>query len=237
MSVTAQTMITTAVRRLTGTSGYTLTTNEQTDFLPVLNAMMEGWSLERLMIYTILLENFPLVAGTGSYTIGSSGAFNTTRPEKLTNPCYIRNTDGKTDFPPLKLIEPEMYGRISSKGTNATGLPEYIYCDYAYPLATLYLWPVPNQAYTLYLSSFKQLQQFSAISTAISLPPGYQRAIEWNLCLELADEIGIQPSALMIENARKSKAAVKKINAPDVVMRIDPTLVKQNTRANIYIGP
>ena len=84
--------------RLMGVQGVgrrTLTANEAADGLEALNGMLESFSLERMMVYQILEENFPLVAGTASYTIGSGGTFSTIRPIKIesafipeTNACH-----------------------------------------------------------------------------------------------------------------------------------------------------
>ena len=47
----------------------------ETAYLADLNTMMESWSLERLMVYQLLQESKALTASTGSYTIGTGGAF------------------------------------------------------------------------------------------------------------------------------------------------------------------
>ncbi len=233
MTITAQTMLTTAVRRLTGAQGYTLSTNEQADFLPVLNAMLEAWSLERLMVYQILQENFALVAGTASYTIGSGATFNTTRPIKIVK-AFVRDSSNLDS--PVDILGFDAYDSIVQKSSGNT-YPEYLFndCAYASGLATLRLYPKPIAGLTLYIDSWKQLQQFAAISTAISLPPGYQRAIEWNLCLELADEYGKTPTPLMLKNATDSKARIKTVNAPDTIMRLDAGVAGYG-RANILTG-
>ena len=72
-------------------TGDTLSATEQTDYLEVLNAMMESWSIERLMIYQILDESFALTAGNGSYTIGVGANFNTARPDRIET-ALIRTT-------------------------------------------------------------------------------------------------------------------------------------------------
>lgn len=239
MTITAQSMITTAYRRLTGVSGYTLTSNEQTDFLPVLNAMMDSWSTERIMCYQILQENFTLTSSTASYTIGSGATWNTTRPTKIVDPCFIRDSNN-LDFPVAILQDSNGYGKLSVK-TVTSPYPTHLFYDTAYSssgYATVWLWPTPSAANTIYINSWKQLQQFSAISTAILLPPGYQRAIEWNLCLELADEIGRDPSANMARQATLSLKYIKSLNLPDPIMRVDKGAVQTPfSRGNIYLGP
>jgi hypothetical protein len=84
------------------TIGGSLTTAEQTYYLGKLNAMVESWSLDRRMCYSVKQENFSLTASTGTYTIGVGGTFNTARPTKILN-AFIRDSanadSGVTSFP------------------------------------------------------------------------------------------------------------------------------------------
>lgn len=230
---TARSMITTAVRRLTASAGYVLNANEVSDFLPVLNSMLQSWSLERLMTYQILQESFALTAGDGIYTIGSGGDFNTARPNKIVK-AFTRDSSS-LDFPIEKLLDYSAYDSIILKTTGNT-YPQYLFNDYANPLSTLRLYPEPIAGLTLYIDSWKQLQQFATIEADLALPPGYQSAIEWNLCLELADEYARDPTANMKRNATNYKANIKKINSPMATLRIDPALVTSRN-ANIIAGP
>ncbi len=232
MTISARTMLTTAVRRLTSSAGYALSATEATDFLPVLNSMLESWSLERLMVYQILQENFTLVAGTAAYTMGSGGDFNTTRPIKIVQ-AFTRDT-GNLDFPIPKILGYSAYDSIILKSVGNT-YPQYLFNDYANPLSTIRLYPRPIAGLNLYLDSWKQLQSF-AIDDALALPPGYQSAIEWNLCIELADEYGRDPTANMRRNATNYKATVKRINQPMTTLMVDPGLTRVRAN-NILTGP
>lgn len=233
---TPSTMIIRALQMLGGkTIGGTLTSAEQTAYLDVLNAMMESWSLDRLMCYQVVQESQALTASVGSLTIGSGGTWNTTRPTKIVDPCFVRDANN-IDYP-LQIINAEAYGRIINKTIDGT-YPRYIFYDAAYVagLATIYLWPEPQSGLTLYINSWKQLQTFAAIGTTVVLPPGYQRAIESNLAVELAAGYRpVPPETALI--ARQSKAAIKSVNLPDTMMRLDPGVVRQHRGGyNIYTG-
>jgi hypothetical protein len=56
----------------------------------------------------------------------------------------------------------------------------------------LHLNPVPSAADTLVLYTWQQLSRFAATSDTFDLPPGYARAIRYNLALELAPEYGFR---------------------------------------------
>jgi hypothetical protein len=205
--------------RLIGTlgQGETPTATESTDGLNALNAMLDSWSIERLMVYQILQETFTWTSGQSSRTIGSGGNFSTTRPTKLEN--GFTKISG-IDYP-YTVVDKDVYDSIIDKTTQSQ-FPEIISYQQASPLGTIYGWPVPSSSIAIYLNSWKQLQQFSALTTDLALPAGYQRAIEYNLAIELHGEypeIQIPDSVVMI--AKSSKAAIKSLNRPSMVAQLD----------------
>jgi hypothetical protein len=71
-----------------------------------------------------------------------------------------------------------------------------IYCDYAMPVATVFVFPRPrftgSPAPQLELYTWVPLQQFADLVTSYALAPGYERAVIYNLAVELAPEFGAQ---------------------------------------------
>lgn len=213
--------------------GGTLSTGEQTAYLADLNTMLESWSLERLMVYRLRTDSLALTSSTGSYTVGLGAAFNIPRPLKIVDPCYIRDSGGYDS--PVAVINAENYGRIVSKTLDGS-YPRYLFYDASFPYGTIYLYPEPTSDLTLYVSSWVQLVQFGAIGETVSLPPGHQRAIEFNLAVELAGGfISVSPEVAKI--AKESKAAIKSVNIPDTTMRLDPMFGgRTEVGINIYTG-
>jgi hypothetical protein len=196
--------------------------------------MMDSFSIDNLMIYQILEENFPLVVGTASYTIGTGGTFNTTRPVKITN-AFIRDTSSN-DYP-VQIIDNLAYDSIPLK--TVTSRSQYLYYDASYPLAYIRLMYVPAYAETLYINSWKQLQQFADGTTVLSLPPGYERMIAYNLAIELHGEYGgsmLNPEVVAI--AKEAKAALKRLNATLPIADVSEVGMKRSRlgRSNIYTG-
>lgn len=235
---TASSMIFRALRLLGEKPvGGTLTTNEQSVYLDDLNSMIDSWQTERIMCYHVSQESFALTASTASYSIGSGGAFNTARPTRIVDPCFVRDSSGVDT--PLEIINVEAYGNIPIKGGN-TGYPGYLYYDGGFSAtstATISIYPPPQSNLTLFINSMKQLQNFANISTVMLLPPGYQRAIEFNLAIELSGGLtSVSPEVAKV--AMEAKAAIKSINLPDVMMTLDPGLVYPSFRkGNILEGP
>lgn len=216
--------------------GGTLTAAEQTHWLARLNAMIDSWSIDRLMCYQLVQESLVLTAGTSSYTIGTGGAFNTDRPNKIVDPCFIRDS-GNLDSP-LQIISAESYGRIPQKTVGNT-YPSYLFYDSAFvsSLGTIFLYPKPSASLTLFINSWKALQSFALISTTVVLPPGYQLAIESNFAIHAAAGFRDVPAEVRMI-ARDSKAAIMSLNVPDMMMKMPPGLVSsRGPNHSILTGP
>lgn len=63
--------------------------DEAQDGLEMLNDLLSSFSNDSMVIYARYSEDFTLSGGTGSYTIGTGGAFNTARPVKIIS-AFIR---------------------------------------------------------------------------------------------------------------------------------------------------
>ena len=193
------------------------TASEATDGMAAANALLESWSIERLMVYQIQQDVYTWASGNASRTIGSSGNFNGTRPTKIEN-AFTRIND--IDYP-YQVVDKEIYDAIADKTTQSS-YPEVIYFSQASPLATIFGWPVPSASISFYVNSWKQLQQFTSLTTDIAMPAGYQRAFDFNLGVELHaeyPELPLPESVVMI--ARQSKAVIKSLNTPSMVAQVD----------------
>jgi len=70
----------------------------------------------------------------------------------------------------------------------------------------------PDKAYTLHVWSLKQLTEFSILTTSSTLPPAYDRAIIFNLALEIAGELGSPMDPLNIKIAGDSFTNIRNAN-------------------------
>lgn len=205
-------------------SGETPSGNEQADALTALNALIESWSNENLLIPNKVREVFPLVGNQRTYTMGSGGDFDTTRPMKIED-ALIQLTDSSPVLElDMRILTKDEYQAILLK-TSTASFPMYVYPDNAFPLTTLSVWPVPtSSANNIVLYSWKPLTTLAAASTSISLPPGYERALRFNLAMEIAPEYGKSLSAEALTVAMESKASVKRTNTIPYFLRVDPEL-------------
>lgn len=192
--------------------------DEAEDGRNALNTMLDSWRLERLMVYQIVQGSYSWLAGVSSKTIGSGGDISASRPVRIES-AFL--TDTNSNWHEIEVLTMrEQYDSIIIKTTTSTW-PAYLYMDPAYPLATIYVYPVPSAAITLKLNTWQTLQSFSALTTDLALPPGYQRAIEFNLALEFGAEFKKDVPPFVASTAVLAKAAVKNLNLPSMVAQVD----------------
>ena len=229
---TARDLISASLRKIgVLAKGETMLSEDANDGLIALNGLLSSWSVDRLNIYALTQESFALTIGTASYTIGVGGVFNTVRPIKVIE-SFIR--DGQLDYP-LTIQSQEFYDQIGYKTTRT--IPAVLFLDYAYPLATVKLYPVPDKAYTLFLTSQKALAAFATLDAIITLPDGYERTLTYNLAVEMCPEYGISAPIEVAGNAVSSKAIIKRINSPIPLVNLDGMLdYTQFNQYNIEAG-
>jgi hypothetical protein len=197
--------------------------------------MLDSWSLNRLLIYQVVQNNYSWPGSTASRTIGSGGNFSTTRPNRIERGTFFRDTNNN-DYP-VQIIDREAYDSISLKTSVASVWPDYLFYDTAYPLGVLYVWPVPSAATTLYLNSWQALQSFAALTTVLALPPGYQEAIMYNLAPRVASIFSMKVDTQTL--AKETKAAIEAINAPTLLAQTEMAYLSGGMRKgpNIFTGP
>lgn len=204
--------------------GQSATAAQISDGLEAMIAMLDVWSIEGAAIFTETNETFSLVAGTKNYTMGSGGTFNTSRPVRLR---YATQRDaGGTFDEPLLILSLEEYAVLPDKDTQ--GKPEYVYFDGNYPLANLKFYPNPSEAYQVTLYSEKPLSTYSSANDVVSLPPGYEQAIPFNLAVVYAPEFGKEAKPSVIQTAITSYNAIRNKNRQNDknTVRVDDALLE-----------
>lgn len=230
---TAQTIIDRALRLIGAiASGESPTSAESNDGLISLNAMISSWQTEKLNVFSYLDTAFTMSASDNSYTVGPGGNFSLTpRPPKLEQ-VFVRNAN--IDYQ-VELIDYEKWFAIPDK-TSSSGIPIYAYYDPTLSTGTLLLWPVPNAAYSLHIITWTSLSELTALSTTITLPQGYERALAYNLAVEVASEYEKQVPDSVMQIAIESKAAIKRINQRPMLAYTELGYLIRGQRSNIYSG-
>lgn len=219
-------------------SGEVPSAAEANDALMVLNQMTDGFNADRLLCFTLTISEFPLVVNQQTYTLGTGGDFNITRPARiertsiisLTNPAqplelpidYYTDLDWQDQ--PVKLIN--------------SSLPQAVYDDQAFPLRNLSFWPIPTQNVNTRLYCWTPLTAFDLNTTDVFFPPGYLEAYRYNLAVRLMAEMPGDYNqvtfGIVTELATQTLGRVKSINVPLIQSFCDPALSGQDGYYNYF---
>lgn len=209
------------------TKGESPSGDEASDALDTLNAMISSWSNDSLLIYTRTAESFPLVGGKATYTIGTGGDFNTARPMQIIS-AFTRL--GQTDYN-IEIINGVQYDDIIQKDIS-NSFPDVLYYDQSTPLGRITLYPVPTTG-TLHIRSEKELTEFASLDADEGFPPGWERALIYNLALELGPQYGQPFNQVVYELAMDALNKIKTATARNKNMDAYPQTGDQN---NILSG-
>jgi hypothetical protein len=215
MSETAQTLIKAALRSIGAiATGETPTAAELADGLEAMQMMFRNWSAQNIRLYYTKQETLTM-SGATSYTIGSGGVLNTTRPASIRGAW---TTDG-----PVKVIDEDQY-RQYRMSVQASPTVEWLWYSPEYPLGLLYPWPLGGS--TLYIDTQIPLTDPSAITDSISFPTEYDDAIKWNLAVRLAPEYGKEPTQTVYNLAVSTLAAIETRNFAHQINAVRPEVIK-----------
>lgn len=200
--------------------------DEASDALKKLNAMMSSFSNESLLVTARVRESFPLTSAQ-SYTIGSGGDFNTTRPTYI---IEAHVTQGSLTYP-MGAITDEVYETVGIKSLG--GIPEFYNYTNGYPLGTFYIWPIGDASYTFHILSEKPLTTFDGLTTSVDLAPGWEELLVYNLGARMCPSFGQPISPELRYFAEQSLASIKLSIAKSRTMDSSPRGVNVG---NIYNG-
>ena len=143
-----------------------------------------------------------------------------------------KNTPLPVDYPLEVLRAQEDYNRISIKNLNA--FPQYAYYNTGFPLGELYIWPVPNNQYEIFISVMVQLEAFQTINDQIVLPPEYLDALHWNLARRICVMYGLQITPELTGYAEASMRAIEEVNSQIPLLHMPVALRGKSGAYNIY---
>jgi hypothetical protein len=202
-------------------SGETPSAAESADALVIANQMLEAWSAEKLMVFTLTIQQFTLVAGTQSYTMGTGAAFNVARPPKIDYAVIVSlNNPAQPLDLPIKMYTDAEWEEVRVKNLQSS-LPQGVYDDGGFPLRTLSYWPIPSVQVQTKLGCWTPLTQLDNTATDFLFPPGYMEAIVYNLAVRIDAEWpgSIKPTAGVI--AMEAMKRIKSINITPTVLKCD----------------
>lgn len=204
--------------------------------LDLLNGMIGQWARRRGLVWA-LIDKSVLSTGAQSYTVGPGQNIDTPRPDRLES-AFVRqivSAGNNIDYPLSILESREDYNRITLK--SLTSWATTIFYDSAFPVGSIYPWPIPAAAtFEIHISLKQPLTQFSSVSLDVEMPPEYIEALWTNLAIRLG---GLYPAAKidarLVGLANSSLATIRAANMqiPRLTM---PTGLVRPPLYNIYSG-
>jgi hypothetical protein len=217
--------------------GETPTAEDANDALVALNQLIDQWAAERLMVYTTTRSTWTITASDGSYTVGTGGDISIARPMFIEGVGIIETSTDPDQETPLDRLTEDAYAGIVEKARTSVNPTAYYYNPtFSSGLGTLSLFPVPTSS-TLQGVIYHPtaVTSFSALSTTVSLPPGYERMLRTNLAVELIPMFKLQPDQLLLKQAVESKEVVKRSNKRTADLMFESAALMGKTGGyNIY---
>lgn len=200
------------------------------------NYMIAQWNRKRWLLYN-LTDISVTTNGAMTYTIGPGMNFNTPRPDRLEDGCFLRQVASsgvqQIDYPLQLLSSREDYNRIRLK-TMGTW-PSIIFYDSNWPTGTVYAWPVPQaNQYELHVLVKHQLTAFATLIETINLPPEYEAALSYNLQVRLRVAYRMPADPAMIALAKDSLNVIRNANVQVPTMKMPPTVIGAQRAYNVY---
>lgn len=206
------------------------------DGLKTLNQMIEGWTLESLMIRGLETVEITLTPGQASYTWTPGGDINLVPTALGIQSAHLiaLNTGSVAEVTmPMEILTDEQWEDIVIKSIS-TSYPYYLRYNPTYPVGRIDLFPIPNAPNKLRMRIEGTLQKFSNANASIDVPPGYEAAMEYGLAVLLAPEYGVSPSEIVVSQAVGSKAKIKQNNSRLVIMTMDSAVMAMSDRRGCY---
>lgn len=197
--------------------------------LTVANDMLDSWSNESLTCFAILEQSTTLQVGISAYTIGVGGMLNMTRPLRLIGGpgmAYILDPSGNKY--PVNVVPQDQWNLIGNIAQVNSNVPDTLFYDPQFPLGILNFFPTPNIGWQAFWDSYLQLTDLAVLSSSVSLPPGYVKALKDCLAVEIwpyFKDGEVSPS--IAQFAAQSKGNIKRTNIRENVALYDPEIVSR----------
>lgn len=200
-----------------------------------LQDIVNQWQRKRWLIFS-LLDLFVLSTGAESYTVGPGGDIDTIRPDRL-EAAYLRQNvpsqPSPVDYPLDILQSREDYSRIPLKKLGS--FAQRIFYDSAYPLGSIFAWPIPNaNIYEVHIIVKNQLDPIASLPQTLQLPPEYEAALVYNLAVRLrvAYQLPVDPGIVGL--ATDALNLIRNANAQIPRLTLPGRLTRPGGKYNIF---
>jgi hypothetical protein len=214
------------------------TAEEATDCLLALNQMLSSWSLNALNIYCNKVETFILPSSKTEYTWGIEldplapiqPDFNSQRPDKIFRAYY--NSAGSQSE--IAQVDDETF--LANLDSASGGSPLYFNYVPSFPFGVVKFYPAPDSGLDISFLVFKKLERILNADDELIFPEGYDRALAFNLAVEIAPEFGLQIPDSVMGIAISSLANLKRMNIKFPISQTEIPFIQGINTGNFNIN-
>lgn len=193
-------------------AGESLTVDESSNGLAVLNGIIEQANIDKLLGYFKTEIIFPFVPNQLSYTIGPASTSPNViapRPVQLLS-AFARRQD--VDLP-IFVGDKLDYDRIQQKQVAIAGWQQMVYYETTWPKGTLFFYMKPLDNMTeAHLTAMAEIAPFSSLDDSVSLPPVYTFWMIYKTGQRLCPEYGMKFTQEMKDILIETEASLKRNN-------------------------
>lgn len=190
--------------------GQGLSPSESVEGLQVLNALIDGWKIETLLILYIRRTIQTMNPNQGVYGVGPGQDFDLERPEHIRRAGFIiAGNPNPAEEPMENILTAEQWARFVVKDMTST-IPLAYYYQAAVPNGAFRVWPVPSITSQIAIYTPQTLSEFSTVDDTVILANGFREMLQYNLAVKIHELYPDKPMAsTVMENAIFTKARVK----------------------------
>ncbi len=218
--------------------------SESTEFLGILNAMIDGWKAESLMIPYTNRTIFNITANQKVYGVGpgqdwgvaSDGSTPFERPEAITRAGFlIPGSSTPTELPMYIILSYEEYAAYIIKDVQSN-YPLVLYYQPATPYGAATLFPVPSINGQVAVYTPQWLSEFLTFDDVVYVRDGVREMMMYNLAVAIHEMYPERPMAPSVEmKAFYYKQRVQANQMTPMAIKSDEGAV-QNSFGNDYSG-
>ena len=212
------------------------------DALDELNRLISSLNCDRLFIYSIDDQQFPLVAMQAAYLMGQPADPTVIVDFPSPRPQLIESADivvGNAMRYRLALVDSLAWEKMARYPWAAGTIPWVLYNDRASPVSTLTFYPPPDVNQTVELFVWHQVPYFQTTDDVLFDPMQYADALVLNLAVRLISQFPLAPNIQrqvdpnLYQQARESMMRLLSINAPQPILEL-PGICRRGSGYNVY---
>jgi hypothetical protein len=192
-------------------SGGSATTQQNTDGLVFLIAMIDNANGDPKMAISSTRTSFNLTSGVATYTIGPGQTINVARPSKI---LAASCTQGSGLTMPVRVFQNSLEFSSIVDANQASHLIRNLWYDRGNTTGTVYLSPKPYaSAGSIAITYPTLITNFSDTTTPVEIPPAYIEWMRFGLAVELAGSYDMPVPESVASAYQRSMGVIQGLNA------------------------